>query len=100
MEDIGIQILWTLGPFTDFCYILWTFGIVRGNLGYFFLLWYFVPRKIWQPWLDSQQRFRFVESGLLYFWTSGSHSTATKLHKKNCGDENLHTAQYISTLPK
>jgi hypothetical protein len=30
-------------------YILWTFGIVRGNLAYFFPFWYFVPRKIWQP---------------------------------------------------
>jgi hypothetical protein len=36
--------------FTVFCYILWTFSIVRGNLVYFFLCWYFVPRKkIWQP---------------------------------------------------
>jgi hypothetical protein len=36
--------------FTVFCYILWTFGIVCGNLVYFFPFWYFVPRKIWQPW--------------------------------------------------
>jgi hypothetical protein len=35
--------------FTVFCYILWTFGIVRGNLVYFFPFWYFEPRKIWQP---------------------------------------------------
>jgi hypothetical protein len=34
--------------FTVFCYILWTFAIVRGNL-VFFLSWYFVARKIWQP---------------------------------------------------
>jgi hypothetical protein len=32
-----------------FCYILWTFGTVRGNLVYFFPFWYFGPRKIWQP---------------------------------------------------
>jgi hypothetical protein len=35
--------------FTDFCCILWTVGIVRGNLVYFSPFWYFVPRKIWQP---------------------------------------------------
>jgi hypothetical protein len=35
--------------FTVFCYILWTFGVVRGILVYFFPFWYFVPRKIWQP---------------------------------------------------
>jgi hypothetical protein len=43
MEDHGIF-------FGHFCYILWTFGIVRGNLAYFYPFWYFVPRKIWQPW--------------------------------------------------
>jgi hypothetical protein len=32
-------------------HILWTFGIVRGNLVYFPPFWYFVPRKIWQPWV-------------------------------------------------
>jgi hypothetical protein len=35
---------------TVFCYILWTFDTVRGNLVYFSLFWFFVPRKIWQPW--------------------------------------------------
>jgi hypothetical protein len=36
--------------FTVFCYILSTFGIVRGNMyGIFFPFWYFVPRTIWQP---------------------------------------------------
>jgi hypothetical protein len=31
--------------------ILWTLGIVRGNLVYtYFPFWYFVPRKILQPW--------------------------------------------------
>jgi hypothetical protein len=42
----------TWSIFTAFCYILWTFGIVRGNLVYYFPFWYFVPRKIWQPWLE------------------------------------------------
>jgi hypothetical protein len=36
-----------------FCYVLWTFGVVRGNLVYFFPFWYFVPRKIWQPWFTA-----------------------------------------------
>jgi hypothetical protein len=36
--------------FTVFCYMLWTFGIVCGNLVYFPPFWYFVERKIWQPW--------------------------------------------------
>jgi hypothetical protein len=30
--------------------ILWQFGIVCGNLVYFFCFGMFVPRKIWQPW--------------------------------------------------
>jgi hypothetical protein len=37
--------------FTVFCYILWTFGIVRGNLVYFFPFWCIVTQKIWQPCL-------------------------------------------------
>jgi hypothetical protein len=53
--------------FTVFCYISWTFGIVRGNLVYFSTFWYFVPRKIWQPWLaDSRsQSYNFR----IYNWT-------------------------------
>jgi hypothetical protein len=49
MEDYGL-FYGHLVLFTVFCYLLWTFGIVRGNLVYFFPFWYFVPRKIWQPW--------------------------------------------------
>jgi hypothetical protein len=48
MEDVGIFYA-DLVHFTAFCYMLWTFGIVRGNLVYFSPFWYFVPRKIWQP---------------------------------------------------
>jgi hypothetical protein len=48
MEDDGI-FYGHLVQFTVFCYILWTFGIDRGNLAYFFPFGYFVPRKIWQP---------------------------------------------------
>jgi hypothetical protein len=36
--------------FTVLCYILLAFGKVRGKLVYFIPFWYFVPRKIWQPW--------------------------------------------------
>jgi hypothetical protein len=49
MEDDGTFYV-LLVHFTVFCYILWTFGIVRGNLVYFPPFWYFAPRKIWQPW--------------------------------------------------
>jgi hypothetical protein len=34
----------------DIWYSSWSFGTVRGHLAYFFPFWYFVPRKIWQPW--------------------------------------------------
>jgi hypothetical protein len=48
MEDVGIFYGY-LVHFTVFCYILWTFDIVRGNLVTFSRFWYFAPRKIWQP---------------------------------------------------
>jgi hypothetical protein len=48
MEDDGIFYGHCV-HFTFFCYILWTFGLVRGNLVYFSRFWYFVQRKIWQP---------------------------------------------------
>jgi hypothetical protein len=38
-------LLWTFGPFTVFWYTLSTFAVIW----YFFQLWHFVPRKIWQP---------------------------------------------------
>jgi hypothetical protein len=40
--------------FSVICYILWTFGIGRGNLAYFSPFWYFVPREIWQPCSQSK----------------------------------------------
>jgi hypothetical protein len=43
--DTSCAILWAFVT-----YILWTFGTVRDILVYFFPFWYFVPRKIWQPW--------------------------------------------------
>jgi hypothetical protein len=33
-------------------YILWPFGRFCGHFGTFFLFWYIVSRKIWQPWLQ------------------------------------------------
>jgi hypothetical protein len=40
--------------------ILWPFGLFYGHLVYFvviwyvfFLFWYFMPRKIWQPCVDA-----------------------------------------------
>jgi hypothetical protein len=46
MEDVGIF----YGHLVHFCYILWTFGVVRKYLVHFFQFGYFVRRKIWQPW--------------------------------------------------
>jgi hypothetical protein len=48
LVDVGI-FYGHLVHFTVFCYTLWAFDIVRGNLLYFFPFWYFVLRKIWQP---------------------------------------------------
>jgi hypothetical protein len=50
--------------FMDTWSILWSFVIfyghlvyvVRGNLEYFSPFWYFVPRKIWQPWIIRTER--------------------------------------------
>jgi hypothetical protein len=42
-------------------YILWHCGIFNGtvvyfwSLGIFFAFWYVVPRKIWQPCLDTTE---------------------------------------------
>jgi hypothetical protein len=44
MKDVGLFYR-HLFAFTVVCYILWTFGIVRGNLAYFYQFGYFVPRK-------------------------------------------------------
>jgi hypothetical protein len=44
MEDVGI-FYGHLVHFTVFCYILWTFGIVRGNLVYFPPFWYVSTKK-------------------------------------------------------
>jgi hypothetical protein len=54
MEDVGI-FYGHLVHFTVLCYILWTFGIVLGNLVYFSPFWYFVPKIIWQPCTEPFQ---------------------------------------------
>jgi hypothetical protein len=48
MKVVGI-FYGLLVHFTDFCYTLWIFGIVRGNLVYFPPFWYFVSRKSGNP---------------------------------------------------
>jgi hypothetical protein len=67
MEDVGI-FYGHLVHFMVFCYTLWTFGTVRGNMLYIFPFWYFVPRKIWQPCFKLY--FRASEIVLLHFATS------------------------------
>jgi hypothetical protein len=36
--------------FTAIENMLWPFGIICDHLAYISPFWYFVPRKIWQPW--------------------------------------------------
>jgi hypothetical protein len=52
LEDVGI-FYGHLIHFRVFCYILWTLGRFRANLVYYSPLWYFVRRKIWQPWFST-----------------------------------------------
>jgi hypothetical protein len=47
MEDVGI--------FYGNWVFLQPFGIFYGSLVSIFPFWYFVPRKIWQPWFQTQQ---------------------------------------------
>jgi hypothetical protein len=71
-EDVGI-FYGHLVHFRSFCYILWTFGIVRGNLVYFPFV-YFVPRKIWQPCYLAAKVCRKGERRSL--WTQGLNPRA------------------------
>jgi hypothetical protein len=56
MENLGIFYDYFV-YFTAIVNILWSFGIfvviwyICGHLVYLSPFWYFVPRKIWQPWL-------------------------------------------------
>jgi hypothetical protein len=53
IKDVGIffgHLVYT----TAILYILWSFCIFYG---YFFPFWYFLPRKIWQPWQCVSQKF-------------------------------------------
>jgi hypothetical protein len=38
----------------DHLVFLWPFGILYGDLVYISPFWYFVPRKIWQPWIRAK----------------------------------------------
>jgi hypothetical protein len=55
MEDRGI-FYGHLVHFTVFCYILWTFGIVRGNLVYFSRFGILYQEKSGNPEADSSFR--------------------------------------------
>jgi hypothetical protein len=52
MENLGI-FYDHLDYFRAIVIFLWQFGIFCGNLVYFSPFWYFGPRKIWQPWLET-----------------------------------------------
>jgi hypothetical protein len=41
--------------FTDIWDILWPFGTFCVHLVHFFLFWYHIPRKIWQPRMTTLQ---------------------------------------------
>jgi hypothetical protein len=54
MEDVGI-FYGHLVHFAAFCYILWTFGRVRGNLVYFSRFGILYQEKIWQSCLQASK---------------------------------------------
>jgi hypothetical protein len=54
VEDVGI-FYGHLVHFTVFCYILWTFDIVRGNLVYFFPVLVFCTKKNLATLIKSRQ---------------------------------------------
>jgi hypothetical protein len=84
MEDVGI-FYGHLVHFTVFCYILRKFGIFRGN---FFPFRYFVPKKIWQPWL-RQLKFPAKRSGIpTKLWRSRSESLTKNLREIYLGGGN------------
>jgi hypothetical protein len=62
----------------SFCYILWTFGIIRGNLVYFFPFWYFVPRKSGNP--DDDQSKSSKRSSDLFLAKSSNYELHTHTH--------------------
>jgi hypothetical protein len=55
LEGLAVENLGTfyyhLVYFTAIKNILLPFGMFCGHLVYFPPFWYFVPRKIWQPWV-------------------------------------------------
>jgi hypothetical protein len=85
MEDVGI-FYGNLVRFTVFCYILNTFGIVRGNLVYFFSFWYFVPQKSGNPARDFS--FRCIISQLKEMETSQNAMNRHKVHEQSMNISN------------
>jgi hypothetical protein len=67
MEDVGI-FYGQLVHFTVFCYILWTFGIVRGNLVYFLRFGMLYKEKSGNP--GFQESCRYLYSLPSYIHTS------------------------------
>jgi hypothetical protein len=56
MEDVGI-FYGRLVHFTVFCYMLWTFGIVRGNLVYFSRFGILYKEKSGNPAIENKTYF-------------------------------------------
>jgi hypothetical protein len=63
MENLGI-FYDHLVYFTAIGKILWPFGIFCGHSVYLSPFWYFVPRKIWQPWSERGAGINFFRTGL------------------------------------
>jgi hypothetical protein len=47
-------------------YILWPFGLFYCYWKYLMAIWYFVPRKIWQPWTGACIIFFAIEKGVTF----------------------------------
>jgi hypothetical protein len=73
MENLGI-FYDHLVYFTAIGNILLPFSIFCGHLVYFSPFWYFVPRKIWQPWWRVQhpQRSSVEHTSVLHYKKSGT----------------------------
>jgi hypothetical protein len=65
--NMAVYFMDTWSILQSLSYILWTFGIVRGNLVYFFPLWYFAPRKFWQPCCTNRRQRSLSDDGVVFF---------------------------------
>jgi hypothetical protein len=59
MENLGI-FYDHMVYFTAIRNILRPFGIFYDHLLYISPFWYFVPKKIWQPWNEAIRRYHYV----------------------------------------